>query len=555
MTLLSFADVDVWYTRRGELPSQAVAGVSLAIEAGELVTIVGESGSGKTTLIRSAIGLLPRNSRVGGQILLDGNDVAGWRHNKFARFRGSYVGFIPQDPAVSLNPVKVIGRQVEDAVRNRLNRNRSRLLGDWGRKQQVRSLALRFLELAGLPSPEGIYAKYPHELSGGMKQRVLIAIALSGEPKLLLADEPTSALDVTVQKQILDHLDLLRAELGIGILLVTHDLGIALERADRIVVMRDGAIVEAGTRDEILHHAVDGYTRRLLDAAPGLQTDRLQSRPIDRTTAQSIASGAAERSAAEYAIEVHEISKTFHAAHGAAETVRAAVDVSFRVKAGTTHALVGESGAGKSTVARIVAGLRRADSGEVRRLGSAKAWSRKELSRHLQFVYQNPYSSLNPRFTVSDLVTEALRVHRQEIGRKERRAIALDLLDGVQLPQRFAARKAGELSGGQAQRVAIARALSLHPEIVILDEAVSALDVSVQADILQLLVDLQAAYSLTYLFITHDLGVVRLFADTVSVMSRGEVVESGTTTDILHNPSQEYTKRLIDSVPGSHLLV
>jgi peptide/nickel transport system ATP-binding protein len=558
MTLLSFDNVEVWYTRRGQLPSKAVDGVTIAVDRGELVTIVGESGSGKSTLIRSAIGLLPANSRVSGEIRLDGSNVAGWRHNKFARLRGSYVGFIPQDPGVSLNPVKPVGRQLEDALRNRLSGGRlsgARLARFGGARssQPIRALALRFLELAGLPSPERIYAKYAHELSGGMKQRVLIAIALSGEPKLLIADEPTSALDVTVQKQILDHLDLLRKELGIGILLVTHDLGIALDRADRIIVMRDGTVVEEGNTEAILRHATDGYTRRLLEAAPGLHTQRLARRPVEAGALTAPSAGdATDRSAAEYSIEALEVSKTFHT-RDAAEAVKAAIGVSFRVRSGTTHALVGESGAGKSTVARIVAHLGAPDSGEVRLLGSPQRWTRKELSRRLQFVYQNPYSSLNPRFSVAELVTEPLRVHHQDIDRAGRRRIALELLDAVQLSPAYAGYKAAELSGGQAQRVAIARALSLRPQIVILDEAVSALDVSVQAEILQLLVDLQEAYSLTYLFITHDLGVVRLVADTVSVMQRGQVVESGTVADILSNPRQEYTRRLIESVPGSHL--
>ncbi|WP_214105787.1 ABC transporter ATP-binding protein [Acrocarpospora catenulata] len=558
MSLLSFTDVNIWYTRRGEQPSQAVAGVSLAVEPGELVTIVGESGSGKSTLIRSAIGLLPVNSRIGGEIRLDNASVAGWSHNRFARYRGTYVGFIPQDPGVALNPVKPIGRQLEDALRNRLRGGRLLPFGNGAHRQHIRREAFRFLELAGLPAPEAIYAKYPHELSGGMKQRVLIAIALSGEPKLLIADEPTSALDVTVQKQILDHLDVLREELGIGILLVTHDLGVALDRADRIVVMRHGRVVEEGTSSEILHGARDGYTRRLLEAAPGLHTGRLTPRSIDLSSLKlaRVAAGEHERGTSEHAIEVTDVSKTFTTRRGGVEhSVKAADEVSFKVKSGATHALVGESGAGKSTIARIVAGLTAADSGEVRLLGQAERWSRKRLSRSLQFVYQNPYSSLDPRFSVADLVTEPIRVHRGDIGRRDRHEIALELLDGVQLPHKYAKHRAGELSGGQAQRVAIARALSLNPEIVILDEAVSALDVSVQAEILQLLADLQAAYSLTYLFITHDLGVVKLFADAVSVLRAGSVVESGDTASVLGNPQEEYTKLLIDSVPGSHLTV
>jgi peptide/nickel transport system ATP-binding protein len=558
MTLLSFSNVEIWYRRRGQQPEKAVDGVSLTVSPGELVTIVGESGSGKSTLIRSAIGLLPGNARVTGEIRLDRSDVTGWRHNRFARLRGSFVGFIPQDPGVSLNPVKPIGRQLEGALRARLrSRHLAPFLGGLASRsaQPIRAEALRFLELAGLPEPERLYRKFPHELSGGMKQRVLIAMALSGKPKLLIADEPTSALDVTVQKQILDHLDFLRRELNIGILLVTHDLGVALDRADRIIVMRDGSVVEEGDTAALLAQQRDDYTRRLLEAAPGLHTERLAPRPIDTDAAQVLSGvDAAGESAAENAIEVADVYKTFHARPGA-EAVKASAGVSFQVKAGTTHALVGESGAGKSTVARIVAHLETQDSGTMRLLGSQERWTRKELSRRLQFVYQNPFSSLNPRFSVTELVTEPLRVHRKDVGRKARREVALELLDAVQLPRSYAGRKAATLSGGQAQRVAIARAMALRPHIVILDEAVSALDVSVQAEILQLLVDLQAAYALTYLFISHDLGVVRLVADTVSVLQRGKVVESGTVAQVLGNPRQAYTQRLIDSVPGSHLRV
>ncbi|MBH0779572.1 ATP-binding cassette domain-containing protein [Nocardia bovistercoris] len=567
MSLLTCTDLDIWYKRRGVPPTRAVAGLSLTVEAGELVTVVGESGSGKSSVIRAAIGLLPLTSRVGGRIRLDGVDVAGWSHNRFARYRGSYIGYIPQDPAVSLNPVKPIGRQLEDALRGRLRRHRLLPFGAGAHKARIRLSALRFLELAGLPAPETIYAKYPHELSGGMRQRVLIAIALSGEPKLLLADEPTSALDVTVQKQILDHLDLLRAELGIGILLVTHDLGVALDRADRIVVMREGRVVETGTPAEI-RRPRESYTRRLLDAAPGLHTARLTPRPLEPgahtgsgghslsarprgAAAHEAPTASADRPDHRYAIEVREVSKSFRTRRGGIEhTVRAADRVSFAVPAGTTHALVGESGAGKSTIARIVAGLTTADSGEVRLLGQTEPWTRTRLSRSLQFVYQNPYSSLNPRFSVANLITEPIRVHRRDIGRSARAGIAAELLDAVRLPRAHASRRAGELSGGQAQRVAIARALSLNPEIVVLDEAVSALDVSVQHDILRLLTDLQAAYALTYLFITHDLGVVRLFCDTVSVLRAGTVVESGATAAVFDAPRAEYTARLIASVPG-----
>ncbi|HLS76329.1 MAG TPA: ABC transporter ATP-binding protein [Nocardia sp.] len=553
MSLLTFTDVDIWYRRRGAPPTRAVAGLSLTVAPGELVTVVGESGSGKSTAIRAAIGLLPATATVRGQLRLAGTNVAGWSHNRFARLRGSYAGYVPQDPGVSLNPVKTVGRQLEDALRTRLRRHRLLPFGDGAHPRHIRAEALRFLRLAGLPAPEDTHAKYPHELSGGMRQRVLIAIALSGEPSLLLADEPTSALDVTVQRQILDHLDLLRAELGIGILLVTHDLGVALERADRVVVMRQGTVVETGTPEQIRRGAAHAYTRRLLAAAPGLRSGRLRPRPEALARARQAAERRQARPAGN-AIEVTDLSRTFITrGGGAARAVTAVGKVSFTVAAGTTHALVGESGAGKSTLARIVAGLEVADSGQLSLLGRAAPVDRRRASANLQFVYQNPYSSLDPRHRVAELVTEPIRVHRKDIGRAERRAAAARLLDDVRLPRGYATRRAAELSGGQAQRVAIARALALNPDIVVFDEAVSALDVSVQAEILGLLTDLQAEHALTYLFVTHDLGVVGVFADTVTVLRAGAVVESGAVADVLGDPRQEYTRGLVDAIPGTRL--
>ena len=387
-----------------------------------------------------------------------------------------------------------------------------------------------------------MFQQYPHELSGGMKQR-LIAIALAGQPKIIVADEPTSALDVTVQKVILDHLVRLRDELGIGILLVTHDLGIALDRSDRILVMQDGAIVEEGPVQQVLDHATDDYTRRLLAAAPARHTGRLTPAspappPADPPTVLHAAA----------------LTKTYHL-RGRREQLRALDAADLVVRQGTTHAIVGESGAGKSTLAGILAGFTTADRGTVHigqlELTGLRRRQWRDVRRDLQFVFQNPFTSLDLRFTVARIVAEPLR--RLIRGRQQRDARVTELLHAVALDDSYRHRLPGQLSGGQRQRVAIARALALKPRILVLDEAVSALDVSVQAQILQLLVDLQAEHSLSYVFVTHDLGVVRLIADDVTVMRDGAVVETGPVERVFRAPGHDYTRELLAAIPGTRL--
>ncbi|MFF2083920.1 dipeptide ABC transporter ATP-binding protein [Nocardia sp. NPDC058176] len=529
-TLLRIEKLSVRYRTRGQEPGHAaVDGVSLAVRRGEFVSIVGESGSGKSTTIHAALHLLPTSAQVEAGVLeLNGHDTAAWNDRRLARLRGPFVGFVPQDPGTSLNPVKRVGIQVLEALR--LHRRVESGPG--------RALAEAKLAAAGLRDPERVYGQYPHELSGGMKQRVLIAIALANDPELLVADEPTSALDVTVQKVILDHLADLRATLGLGVLLVTHDLGVAAERSDRLVVMQHGRIVEEGTAEQILTDPRHEYTRRLVAAAPTRHSTRLVG----------------TRQRAGQAVEptdllrVRNLSKTF--ARGA---VRAVDEVTLAVRAGTTHALVGESGAGKSTVARIAAGFATADSGEVwfdgTRIDGRSRAKLRPIRREIQFVYQNPYSSLDPKFTVEQIIGEPLAALGLLPRGNRRRDRVRELLDEVALSREHLRRKPAELSGGQRQRVAIARALAAGPRLLVLDEAVSALDVSVQAQILRLLVDLQHEQGLTYLFITHDLGVVRLVADEVTVMRGGAVVETGSVAEVFAAPSQDYTRRLLDAVP------
>ncbi|WP_019926098.1 ABC transporter ATP-binding protein [Nocardia sp. BMG111209] len=522
--LLRIRDLTVHYR---DSPAPAVAGVSLEVAAGEFVSIVGESGSGKSTTVHAALRLLPASARVRSAALeLGGRDVSGWSDRRLARVRGPVVGFVPQDPGTSLNPVKPVGRQVLEALR--LHR----------RPDAARELAIEKLAAAGLPDPDRVYRQYPHELSGGMKQRVLIAIALANDPVLLVADEPTSALDVTVQKRILDRLSGLRESLGLGVLFVTHDLGVAAERSDRLLVMRRGRIVEEGGATAVLTAPRHPYTARLVAAAPAAHTGRLRPSP-------GIAQPATGSEPAPL-LRLTGLIKSFAG-------VRAVDEVSLAVRTGTTHAVVGESGAGKSTVARLVAGLARPDAGAVWLAGDrvdGPGRRPRPLRRQIQHVYQNPYTSLDPRFDVAGIIGEPLQAFGLIRDRSERQRRVAELLDAVALDRTHLRRRPAELSGGQRQRVAIARALAAGPRLLVLDEAVSALDVSVQAQILQLLVDLQAEHGLTYLFITHDLGVVRLIADDVTVMRAGRVVENGSVATVFDAPAAEYTRTLLAAVPG-----
>ncbi|MEB8340847.1 ABC transporter ATP-binding protein [Streptomyces endophyticus] len=540
--LLRITDLAIDYRTGRRLWTPAVRGAQLRVDPGEFVSLVGESGSGKTTLVQGALGLLPASARIrSGSIRYSGVDVTGWSDQRMARVRGNYVGFIPQDPNTSLNPVKRIGRQVIEAVRFNAPTAQS--------AAQYREAALDSLRTAGLKDVEQVFHQYPHELSGGMKQRVLIAIALAGKPEIIVADEPTSALDVTVQKTILDHLVRLREELGIGILLVTHDLGVALDRSDRILVMQDGRIVEEGPVRQVLDHTTHAYTRRLLDAAPARHAERLEP----TSGARSVPA------AAPPVLRASALTKAYrlHGGRGGSRQLRALGGADLVVRKGTTHAIVGESGAGKSTLASVLVRFTSADSGTVhigdRELTGLDRRRLREVRRDLQFVFQNPFTSLDPRLTVGKLIAEPLRAFGLATSKRERTARVVELLTAVALDESHLHRLPGELSGGQRQRVAIARALAVNPEILVLDEAVSALDVSVQAQILQLLVDLQAEFGLSYVFVTHDLGVVRLIAHDVTVMKAGLVVETGPVEEVFRSPRHAYTRELLAAVPGARV--
>ena len=554
--LLSIRDLEI------EFPNQngavkAVAGVSFDLYEGQTLAIVGESGSGKSTTAHAIINLLPGNGRIaGGSVTFNGRELVGLDPRELEKVRGQEIGFVPQDPMSNLNPVWSVGFQVEEAIRAN---------GIATDKKAVRAAAVDVLQKAGLSDAERRLKQFPHQFSGGMRQRVLIGIGLAAQPKLLIADEPTSALDVTVQRGILDHLEGLTKDSGTSVILITHDLGLAVERAESVVVMYRGKIVESGPSLEILQNPQHPYTKRLVAAAPSLASRRLgasgstaklaAAKPLG--TGQPAAEAGAE-SSSPVAISVQNLSKTFSIrGSGFKSTQFTAVnDVSFEIHRGSTTALVGESGSGKSTVAKLLMGLETPTAGQIhidgRDVGKLNKHQMLALRRRMQPVFQDPYGSLDPLYNIANTIAEPMVTHK--VGDRSTRAERVrELLDQVSLPQSIASRYPSELSGGQRQRVAIARALALKPDILILDEAVSALDVLVQAQILELLAQLQDELELTYLFITHDLAVVRMIADNVCVMSKGQIVEAGRTSDIFDNPREEYTRNLLDAIPGANI--
>ena len=620
--LLKITDLEVTFTTStGVVP--AVRGANLTIYPGQTVAIVGESGSGKSTTAAAVIGLLPGTGKVtGGSIEFDGKELTKMSSKEWIELRGSGIGLVPQDPMSNLNPVLRIGTQVKEAL----------LANNIVPRSEAGERVTELLEQAGLPDGERRAKQYPHEFSGGMRQRVLIAIGLASRPKLLIADEPTSALDVTVQRRILDHLETLTKEMGTAVLFITHDLGLAAERAEQLVVMHRGRIVESGPALEILQHPQHPYTKRLVSAAPSLASARIESahaRGITHTEEEF--TGSAKNASSEEMIRVEHLTKEFHirGAKGEASKLLAVDDVSFTLRRGKTLAVVGESGSGKSTAANMILHLLEPTSGKIFFDGEdTSEYSEAQLfalRRRLQAVFQNPYGSLDPMYSIYRIIEEPLKIHgygtleyaRAEIKRAEatgrepepwavaaleghsefnpkklreervkayaqqeverakaagrepepwavaaleghsefnpkklREARVAELLDLVALPRSAMRRYPNELSGGQRQRVAVARALALNPEVIVLDEAVSALDVLVQNQILHLLNDLQAELGLSYLFITHDLAVVRQIADDVVVMEKGRLVEANTTDALFDHPVQDYTRELIEAVPG-----
>ncbi|GAB6940338.1 dipeptide ABC transporter ATP-binding protein [Isoptericola variabilis] len=556
--VLEIQGLEVAYRTADGSTRPAVRGVDLRVGAGEIVALVGESGSGKSTTAHAALHLLPRGGIVtAGSLRLDGRDLTdslttSRSSKEWQGVRGRHVGLVPQDPTVSLNPVVRVGDQVAEVL----------VIHGLARRADARVRAVELLREAGVDDPAARARQYPHQLSGGLRQRVLIAIALAARPRLIVADEPTSALDVTVQRRILDHLDSLVRETGTAVLLITHDLGVAADRADRIVVLQDGVVVEEGPAGHLLDDPRHPYTRALIAAAPSLASSRLVVGGRGVGAPDGGAEPAAERSAspaaAEPVLALDGVRKEFALPRGAQRRTLVAVDdVSLAVGRGRTYALVGESGSGKTTTARLALRLERPSAGRVVFRGqdvtAARGRELRTLRRGFQVVYQSPYASLDPRFTVEQVIAEPLRAYG--VGdRAERADRVRALVEDVALPADVLRRGPRELSGGQRQRVAIARALALRPDLVVLDEPVSALDVSVQAQILELLVRLQAEHGLAYLFISHDLAVVRQVADEVGVMQRGRLVEQGAAERILLDPQQDYTRELVAAIPGRRAL-
>ncbi len=529
---LSISGLSVSYGR-DSAAVEVLHQATLSVERGSTLALVGQSGSGKSTLALAAAGLLPANGRItGGTVSIGGRDVTRFSQRQWRPLRGTEVGYVPQDPLSSLDPLQTIGRQVGQALR--LN---SDIAPD-----EIQGAAAALLDRTGIHDSQRRLRSYPHELSGGQLQRVLIAQAIAGAPQLLIADEPTSALDVTVQKTILDLLAELQSELGLAILFITHDLALAGDRSDTLAVLNHGRIAEAGPSAQILAAPADSYTRALFADAPALSPHKYAART------------AAVSPLADAAVVVRGLVKRYANDDG----VPAAVDdVSFTVQANSIHALVGESGSGKTTIARVLAGLEGFQGGSVTVGGRNLERVPESVNPHarqLQLVYQNPLAALDPKYSVGRSIEEPLRLQpgsRHAWSPAERAARVAAVLDRVGLPAGLLDRRPREISGGQRQRVAVARALILAPEILILDEPTSALDVTVQARIIDLLFDLREEAGLTYLFISHDLSLVRQIADEVSVLAQGRLEDVGSVDHIFTGSTNPYTRRLIDAIPGA----
>ena len=505
-------------------PVEAVRGVSFRVARGETLAVVGESGSGKSQSVMAAMGLLAGNGRAEGRVLYRGTDLLALRPRQLNKLRGEKLTMIFQEPMTSLDPLYRIGEQIMEPLRYHRGLSRA----------EARERALEMLRLVRIPEPERRLRAYPHELSGGQRQRVMIAMALAGEPDVLIADEPTTALDVTVQAEILSLLAELQQRLGMALILITHDLNIVRRVADRVVVMRGGEIVERGATEAIFERPGHPYTRMLLDAEPSGRKDGTGTGvPL---------------------MEGREVTVTYPVPRSpkTPDGRFTAVDrVSIAAREGQTVGIVGESGSGKSTLGRALLRLLEPSAGTVlfegRDITHARPSDLVGLRDRMQIVFQDPFGSLSPRMTVGGIVAEGLRVHEPSLGRAERRRRAMDALAEARLDPAMANRYPHELSGGQRQRVAIARAIVLRPKLLLLDEPTSALDRSVQSEVIDLLRDLQNEHGLTYLFISHDLAVVRALSDTVLVMKDGRIVEANTTEHIFERPEQAYTRELIDA--------
>ncbi len=548
-SLIEVRDLRVGF-RMGHEVAEAVRGVSFDIPANTTVALVGESGSGKSVSAMSIVRLLPENAVLGeaSRISYEGNDLARLSNEQMRRIRGKDISVVFQEPMSSLNPVLTVGDQIAEVLRMHLPIS----------QRAARDRALELMGEVGIPEPKSRLNAYPHELSGGQQQRVMIAMAIACEPKLLIADEPTTALDVTVQRQVVDLLARLQQRHRMSMLFISHDLGLVGEVASEVIVMRHGEVREAGSVGQIFSNPQDAYTRALLACRPRLDTrprrlpvidDIVNNRPLVTDQREPVpVDGPA-------LIEVTNLSKAYRLKEGffRHKTLDAVKQSDFVLHKGRTLGVVGESGSGKTTLGMMLTRLTDTTSGRIQfegqDLAAMNAKQLRPFRQRIQIIFQNPYASLNPRFTVGQILMEPMRIHGIGDNEDARARLALGWLEKVGLPAAAFGKYPHEFSGGQRQRIAIARCLTMRPEIIVCDESVSALDVSVQATVLNLLLDLQEEFGLTYVFISHDLAVVKYMADDILVMNQGEIVERGSAQQIYANPQHPYTKQLLAAIP------
>lgn len=547
--LLHIDTLSIGYELANGRELEAIKDFSLALDRGQIVGIVGQSGAGKSTIGKAILGLLGENARITkGSILLEGQDIAAFSPRQFATIRGKRIGYIYQNPMTALNPVLSIGEQLIETIEAHTPR----------RGKQARDYAIELLTGAEVSHPEDRLSKYPHQLSGGLCQRIVFAIAIAAQPDLIIADEPTTALDVTVQKAVLGTLKRLASQENIAIILITHDMGVVSQMCDEVYVLLRGQLVEHGPTAQIIGAPSERYTRELMAAIPSVEEKRPRFDVLDafaETPGRQhgldyLRSGIAARDQGGAVLAVRDLSKTFKGKKGQAGDFKALDGVSFEVRRGETFGIVGESGSGKSTIGRVILGLVDPDPGAVIELDGRPIGhgDRRTLSRRLQCIFQDPYSSLNPRMDAGTNITYGV-VAAGLVPRETAQALAGDLLEVVGLPRAVAAKMPHAFSGGERQRIGIARALAYRPELIFCDEPTSALDVTVQAEILNLMKELQDSLGLTLVFVSHDLAVVRQMCDRLIVMKSGAIVEAGEAEQVLTEPAELYTRQLLSAMP------
>ena len=553
MSFLKINDLSVDYKMRRET-IYAAKNVNIDVNRGEILGLVGESGSGKSTVGNAIINLIDEPGKVSnGSIVLDGIDIHKDTEN-ITKYRGNKIGLIFQDPQTSLNPILTIGDQLIETIQTHLNLS----------SEEAKNKSINLLKEVGIKDAESRFNNYPHQFSGGMRQRVVISLALCCEPELLIADEPTTALDVSIQSQILELIKRLTKERNLAVILITHDMGVIAETADRVAVMKNGVLVEIGQTKEILTKPKEIYTRSLVSSVPPTDKKISRFKIIEKekksqtdTNIKILNRWVKKEISNKDLVQIKNLSKTFDDSffiESSKNSVMAVNDVSFNIKEGQSFGLVGESGSGKSTIAKMIVNLFRPTLGDIyfNDVCITKIKSNKEMMKfrkQIQMIFQDPYSSLNGRLKVKDIVSEPIKLHNPLIGTKDLNDYIYDLLESVELTQQSADRYPHEFSGGQRQRISIARALATQPRLLVCDEPTSALDVSIQAQILNLVKDLQEQLNLTILFISHDLPVIRQMCDRIAVLKNGKICEVAATEELFIKPTHNYTKELLNLMP------